>query len=125
MSIKKSLDKLKDVDIYSLMLFALYKFVDIPEYSALSELIYVLDKKNLLNLCEYFGGLTLRVPTIDELEILAGALLLYQYINLEGKSYEEGSKLINCNTNQLRAIKRNYLKLVDILNNYEFSRRDK
>lgn len=26
------------------------------EYSSLSELAYILDKDNLLNLCEFFGG---------------------------------------------------------------------
>ena len=48
--IKEELAKLKDSDIYSLIMFALFKIRDIPEYSAISELSYLLDKKNLLNL---------------------------------------------------------------------------
>ena len=47
---------IKELDIYSLILFALFKLRDIPDYLVLSELVYVLDKDNLLKLCEYFGG---------------------------------------------------------------------
>ena len=81
--IKQNLDNLKSADIYSMILFALYKLIDIPEYSALSELAYVLDRKNLLNLCEYFGGITIKIPTIDELTELTDALLLYQYVKID------------------------------------------
>ncbi len=56
MGIKNNLEKLKERDVMSLLMFCLYKLVDIPEYSSLSELCYVLDKNNLYNLCEFFGG---------------------------------------------------------------------
>ena len=70
MSINKELSKLKETDIWSLLMFVLYKVKDTEEYSSLSELSYVLDKRNMLKLCEYFGGSTLYIPTIDELERL-------------------------------------------------------
>ena len=60
--------KLKYIDVYSLMLFAMFKLRDIPEYASLSEMVYILDKDSLLKLCEYFGGLTIKIPTIEELE---------------------------------------------------------
>ena len=65
MTIKEELNQLKETDVYSMLLFVLYKMRGIEEYSILSELAYILDKKNLLNLCEYFGGLTIKIPTID------------------------------------------------------------
>lgn len=74
---KVELDTLRDKDIYSLVMFALFKLRDIPEYSSLSELAYVLDRENMLKLCEYFGGLTIRIPTIDELESILYSLVLY------------------------------------------------
>ena len=51
MAIKQELNKLKEMDVWSLMLFVLYNYQNIPEYSSISELAYILDKKNLLKLC--------------------------------------------------------------------------
>ena len=67
MKIKTELENLKEKDIYSLMLFALYKAQEIPEYASLSQLAYILDKDNLLKLCEFYGGLTIKIPTVKEL----------------------------------------------------------
>ena len=64
---KTDITTLKDIDIYSLSMFVLYKLTEIPEYSAISELPYVLDKDNMLRLCEYFGGRALTIPTADAL----------------------------------------------------------
>ena len=77
MKTTQELNNLKSQDIYSLILFALYKLREIPEYSTLSELAYIVDKENLLKLCEYFGGTTIHIPTIDELESILYSLLLY------------------------------------------------
>ena len=64
--IREELTKLKDVDVYSLILFVLFKARNVPELASLSALAYVLDKDNLLKLCEYFGGQTITIPTITE-----------------------------------------------------------
>lgn len=120
MTIKEELQKLKTTDLFSLLLFVLYKIRDIDEYSTISELAYVLDKENLLNLCEYFGGLTIKVPTIDELESIINSLLLYQYINIDGYSYNDAVKKIGFESHQLRKIKKDYNKIVDILDDYSF-----
>lgn len=125
MSIKDELSKLKSADIYSLLLFILYKTREIDEYSALSELAYVLDKENLLNLCEYFGGITLRIPTIDELESLINSLLLYQYVDIDGYSYKEAIKKIGFDSSQLRQVKKDYLKISSILSKYSFTSGEK
>ncbi len=122
--IKQKLDNLKMADTYSLILFALYKLIDIPEYSALSELAYVLDKNNLLNFCEYFGGVTIKVPTIDELTELTDALLLYQYVKIDKKDYNESVAEIGYESKDLRSLKKNYLKICEILDNYTFKVRD-
>lgn len=119
---KEELLKLKDVDIYSLILFALFKLRDVPEYSSLSELAYILDKESLLKLCEYFGGLTLKIPTIDELESLIYSLVLYQYVNLEGMEYTDAINLIG-KSKDLRKIKKDYFSICKILENYSFSGR--
>lgn len=116
---------LKDTDTYSLMLFVLYKLIGIPEYSALSELAYVLDKENLLNLFEYFGGTTLKIPTLSELETLVYSLLLYEYVNIDHKDYEEACALLNKNSEDLREIKSNYRKICEVLSKYDFLPRER
>lgn len=124
MTIKEELNQLKETDVYSMLLFVLYQMKNLPEYSVLSELAYILDKQNLLNLCEYFGGLTIEIPTIDELESLLNSLLMYQYIDIEGLSYNDAVNKIGFNSFDLRKIKKDYSRLSKILENYSFSKED-
>ena len=124
MRIREELAKLTDTDIYSMILFALYKVKDIPEYATLSELFYILDRKSLLKLCEYFGGMTLKIPTVEELETLVYALVLYQWVNIEGKPYEEAIEAVGVKSSDLRGVKSAYLNMCDILNKYEFKHRE-
>lgn len=120
---KKDLDTLKDTDIYSLAMFALYKLTDIPEYSLAGELPYVLDKTNLLNFCNYFGGRTITVPRLEELYSMMYLVLLYQYTKIEGKTYDEAVKLIGFKSSELRKIKTAYKKVCDVLDKYNFGRK--
>lgn len=120
--VKNELLNIKELDIYSLILFALFKLRDIPDYLALSELVFLMDKKELLKLCEYFGGMTIQIPTIQELESIVYSLLLYQYINVENMSYEDAIKLIGPESKELRQIKSDYQKLSTILEQYSFGR---
>lgn len=122
--ITQGLNNLKERDLYSLSLFSLYKLIGIPEYSSLSEMAYVLDKENLLNLCEYFGGQTIKIPTTTELESLVYSLLLYQYVKIEKMDYDEAIKIIGHESKDLRAVKANYRKLVEVLSNYTFNTRE-
>lgn len=117
-TLRQSLDDLKMTDTFSLILFILYKLKDIPEYSTISELAYILDKDSLLSLCEYFGGLTIRIPTVDELESIINSLLMYQYINLDGYSYDEAISKIGFDSFQLRKIKKDYTSICKILEKY-------
>lgn len=123
MKIKERLLTFKDIDTWSLILFTLYKIKDTPEFSTISELAYVLDKDSMLKLCEYFGGLTIKIPTIEELEDLVYALVIYQHVNIDGMNYNDAIKLIGEKSSNLRNIKFNYMKICDILDKYEFEKR--
>lgn len=126
MSIKTELQKLKQVDIWSLMLFVLYNFQKIPEYSSISELCYVLDQKNLLKLCEYFGGQTIKIPTIDQLEQTLYSMLLYQYIDIENLDESDALSLLHINDkDKEKQIKVFYNELKQVLTNYKLKPRDK
>ena len=121
--IKQNLDILKTTDVYSLLMFVLYKLIDVPEYSSLSELVYILDKKNLLKLCEYFGGTTIKIPTMQELNQLTYALLLYQYVDIDHMEYNAAIALIGHESKDLRQVKIAYNKLKEVLQNYQFINR--
>lgn len=123
MGIKENLASLKQQDIYSLILFALFKMRKIPEYSTLSEMIYILDKNSMLKLCEYFGGQYIRFPTIDELESIIYALVLFQQVDIESKDYEETLENLRHKTTNIKQIKDDYRKLRTILYEYDFKPR--
>lgn len=121
MTIKKELDNLKTNDVYSLMLFVLYKLRDVPEYNGISQLAYVLDEENFLNLCEYFGGLEIKIPTIDELKDIVDALLLYQYIDIDGMSYSSAVEKVGFPSSQMRHVKKIYINIKQTLKDYNFN----
>lgn len=120
--IREEIEKLNVKDIYSLILFALYKMKDIPEYSTLSELAYILDKNSLLNFLEYFGGMEIKVPTLREFKLVLNSLLLYEYVNLENIEFNKALKLLDKDEFQLREIREIYRSLSDILDKYNFKR---
>lgn len=123
MTIKDELNKLNELDIWSLMLFVLYNFQKIPEYSTLSELVYILDKNHLLKLCEYFGGQTIKVPTIDQLEETILGMLLYQYIDVENIPEKEAIELLRVDKSKEKVIKACYKSLKYVLSTYDITPR--
>ena len=123
MSKKNDLEKLTKPDLMSFMLFALYKIKDIPRYSAISELAYVLDMNNLLKLCEYFGGTTIQIPTIIELECMIRAFLLYQYVDIGGMPYNDALKLLKYESTDYPTIKKEYLAIKDVIDQYKITPR--
>ena len=123
MSIKSELNKLRTKDTYSLLLFVLYKLKDIPEYSGVSELAYILDENNFLNLCEYFGGLTITIPTINELRDIVDALLIYQYVDIDGLDYNDAVIKIGFESSQLRHAKKIYTNIKEVIKEYNLNAR--
>ena len=122
-SIKANLNTLHLSDIYSLMLFITYKLQDIPEYAVLSELCYLLDGNNLTRLLTYFAGRTIKIPTEEEFATMANALLLYQYVNIDGNSLVEAQgRLEDVTPKQLEKITNLYLQILPIMRQYNIER---
>ena len=116
-----ALNALNKTDIYSLMLFTLYKMKEVPEYSTLSELCYVLDGDNLSKFLSYFGGMTITIPTLSEMRLLVQALLLYQYVNIEEGEFNEALKALADEFTEDQ-IKEVYDKVVEVIRDYDFRR---
>ena len=122
-NLKQNLNTLQLSDVYSLMFFILYKVQDIPEYATVSELCYLLDGSNLTRLLAYFAGQTIKIPTESEISILANALLLYQYINVDGLSLTAAQEKLEDLTNKQKdEATKLYIKLIPVMNEYNISR---
>ena len=122
-SIKANLNSLHLSDIYSLMLFIIYKLQDIPEYAVLSELCYLLDGNNLTRLLTYFAGKTIKIPTEEEFTTMANALLLYQYINVDGMTLVDAqAKLEDVTPKQVDKITELYLQILPVMRQYNIDR---
>lgn len=121
MNMNNELRKLKAKDAYSLILFILYKLKEEPEYSTLSELAYILDKDALLNICQYYGGMTIKIPALSDISHVLTALLLYQEVYVEGKEFEKVMDNINLRMNEKNQILDIYQRVVDIMSNYSIS----
>lgn len=121
MTIKNELNKLTEKDIYSLLLFAIYKASDIPEYSTLSQLSFILDKSSLLNLCEIYGGITIKIPTIAELERFLNALLLYEKVDIEENDFENSLENIKNKNEHSKTLLDDYNLIKECLKNYNFN----
>ena len=117
--IKANLDKLHLSDIYTLMMFILFKVEVVPEYATLSRLCFLLDGNNLTRLLAYFAGQTIKIPTEEEFKELTNALLLYQYINLEGQSLVDAQRQLNVKDDKEKEkILDLYLKIIPIIKEY-------
>lgn len=118
----KKLSALTEEDIYSLLLFALFKMKDDPGYSSISELAYLLNGKSLYNLLEFYGGQTLKVPTLKEFNTVVQSLLLYQFVNVEKIEYGQAIHLVDTTYCTEKEIRECYSNMVDLLKDYEFHR---
>jgi len=120
--ILNAINALNKKDIYSLMLFTLFKLHDKKEYSTLSELAYILDGNNLPKLLNYYGGMTITIPTLRDMRVLTQALLLYQYVNVEKGDFKAALTAVCGDEFKEEEIKKVYQDLLEVISNYEFDR---
>ena len=122
-SIKKSLNNLHLSDIYSLILFILFKVQEIPEYAVVSELCYLLDGANMTRLLTYFAGKTVTFPTEAEMATVTNALLMYQYINIDGETFTAAqNKLVGLTQKEKDKVTELYVQILPIMKQYNIDR---
>ncbi len=123
--IYESLAQLNKKDTTSLLLFTLWKLKESPEYGALSELCYVLDGDNLSKFLSYYGGMTLKVPTLKEFRLLVQALQVFQFVNLDSTyTLDEAIAVAAGEEFSKEELAQAYLKIVEVTKEYEFNRED-
>jgi len=66
----------------------LYPLKNEPGYSAVPELLPFVGLEGFLSLCKYFGGHTISVPTLAELNSLLIGIELYTKVHMRGMSEE-------------------------------------
>ena len=120
--IVQALNSLDKTDIYSMMMFILWKLRDDPEFANLSESCYLFDGKSLSRFLAYYGGMTIKVPTLRDMRLVLKALTLYQYVNSEEGTFEEGLK--GCAEGEFseEELIKTYNKAVEVIDQYDFKR---
>jgi hypothetical protein len=105
------------------MLFILFKVQEIPEYAVTSELCYLLDGANMTRLLTYFAGKTVTFPTEAEMATVTNALLLYQYINIDGETFTAAqNKLTGLSNKEKEKITELYVQILPIMKQYNIDR---
>ena len=121
-NIIKALEELDKKDIYSVILFCLYKLKNNEKYSTLSELIYILDNDNFIKFINYFGGKTITVPTINELSNILNALLVLEQMENNNIDIDTAMKNVNIKSIDKKYILENIDIRKQILTEYDFTR---
>jgi hypothetical protein len=115
---KKNINKLKEADLYNLILYTIFRFTDDPNYSIISELIYAIDKDNLLKLCSTFGGCTITIPTILELKVFTNALLIYYTSITEHLTFNETYNKLKIDPSLKKPILKIYKTVSEVVDEY-------
>lgn len=93
-----------DEGAYTLALGLLYVLKDEEPYRNLSRIAFVLDRKSFDSLIDNLGGMTVKIPTREEVDSMIKALVYYQVRYLENKSFSEACRLSGANLADINKI---------------------
>lgn len=123
-TVSEIVGSMTSADVYSALLSFLYDLKDIPEYTLLSELCYLIkDVDSFLNVITYFSGQTVKFPTEQELSEAIQVLKLYQFHEIEGRPWKDAIKLAGFDTCSGKLAKNKLEKLKKTINKYNFNNR--
>ena len=121
-NIDKALEELNKQDIYSLILFVLYKLKNVSEYSILSELVYILDSNSFSRFMSYFEGQTIKIPKIQDLKDIINALLFYEKKINSSLTDEDILTELNIPRGESEKINSTLNLISEIIKEYDFKR---
>ena len=116
----KDVSRLKENDIINVLLYAIYKLTNTPEYSAISELAYVLDKDSLYKLCATFGGATIKIPPLSLFKNITKALLIVELMQ-KGETFDDAYLKAEVDVRDKTEVIKIVNQLVEILDSYDVS----
>lgn len=119
---KERLNALEMSDVYSLLLFVLYKMKDVPDYATLSAMCNIVDSRSLTRLLTYFAGKTVTFPTAAEMKTMADVLLIYNDVNLGGREFADAmADLQDVTKEEQEKITKLYLQVIDVMKDYSIN----
>lgn len=118
----RDLQKFTQSDVYSVVCELLYALKDNDDYSAISELAYILDKDSFIKFIQYFGGTTLKVPTVEEFKQAIRVMQLYHYFNLENMPWKEALVKAGYERTETRSAQRHLMQFTKVLNSIKLGR---
>lgn len=99
-NVDEVVSKMNEQDVYSIICSFMYEIKKIPQYTALSELCYMMDVESFLKLITYFGGRTIKIPTKEEFSEVIQMLLLFHYYKVENRPWKDSLALANIPSNR-------------------------
>ena len=77
----------------------------------------------MTRLLTYFAGRTIKFPTESDLAVVTNALLMYQYINLDGETFVSAqNKLGKLTKKEQDKVTELYVQLLPIMKQYNIDR---
>lgn len=117
------LNKFSKPDVYSVLCSYLYEFKEVPEYSTLCELAYLLNSESFTKLIKHFEGQTIKIPTREEFLTCARVLLLFQYYEIEKKPWKESLLEAGFQSSEGKTAHNQLEKLKDAVTKYNYGNR--
>lgn len=122
-NINELVSNLTKPDIYSALCTLLYELKNVPEYSALSELYYILDKPSMDLLMRYYEGQTVRFPTKEEVAELTQVLRLFNNYEVKKMPWKDAVRESGYDPSKGKAAKNKLEKLKEIMESYNYGNR--
>lgn len=117
------ISQMNDKDVYAVMCSFLYDLKNEPQYSTLSELCYILDKESFKRLLRYFSGRTIKIPTSEEVAELLQIMSLYQYYEIEGKTWKESLEAVGLTSSDGKKAHNKLDRFKETVKKYNFGNR--
>lgn len=114
-----NLNRLNKEDALSISSSLLYSLKGYPQYSVVSELSYLLDYDSFIKMITYYGGMTIRIPSAEEVNDMLKVLLLYQYYEVENYSWDKSLRKIEASPEESRSYKNKLIQLKKVLKDQE------
>lgn len=83
-----------------------------------------MDKDSLLKFISLFGGMTITIPTADELKVVINALQVYDAVNFKDLPYKEAIKECVSPDTNIKDLDIVYQNICDTLSDYTFESRE-